>query len=202
MINVLHNRVKERMGEKRFLHTLGVVKMTEYLAEKCLPDMLVELIYAAYLHDITKEIPDEEQFALLKKCPFEIDEDEFASKPIHHSFTAPTVVKKDFPEYSTDRVLSAVQKHTVGDADMSTFDLIIFVADYVEENRTYKSCVRMRDELISGMTDDVSHNVLHLNKIALKIIDLTLDFIKKSGHRTVRKTLLAKEAIERKIKEI
>ena len=202
MIENLHEKVKSRLSEKRFTHTLGVVKMADFLATKCLPDMRYELLCAAYLHDITKELSNDEQEELLAKCPFAITDDERFSKPIHHSYTAPIVIKNEFPEYATDNVLSAVLKHTVADKDMSVFDEIIFVADFIEENRTYKSCIEMRDCLLSSLGDDISSNVIYLHKATLKIINFTLDFIEKNGLRIIEKTLLAKEAIERKIKQI
>lgn len=201
MIKKLHSKVKARLSEKRFRHTLGVVNMADFLASKCLPDMRCELLYAAYLHDITKELSDIEQDTLLEKCPFALTEDELLSKPIHHSYTAPLVIRRDFPEYATENVLSAVLKHTVADADMSVFDEIIFVADFIEENRTYKSCAKMREYVLSSLGDDIDENVMHLHNATLKIIDFTLDFIEKNGLRKIKKTLLAKEALERKIKQ-
>ena len=202
MISKLHSLVKARLSEKRFAHTLGVVKMADYLGEKCLPDMREELAYAAYLHDITKELSDHEQNELLSTCGFELSESERLSTPIHHSYTAPIIIKRDFSEYATKNVLSAVLKHTVLDPDMTVFDEIIYVADFIEENRSYKACVEMREEVLSSLTDSVHENVLALHKATLKILDFTLDFINKKGLYVVDKTVLAKEALERKIKQI
>lgn len=202
MIEKLHALVKSRMGEKRFAHTLGVVKMADYLGAKCLPDMRKELVYAAYLHDITKELSDSEQNELLLQCGFELTDSERLSKPIHHSYTAPIVILRDFPEYATENVLSAVLKHTVLDPDMSLFDEIIYVADFIEENRTYTACIDMRDYVLSSVSDNISDNVMLIHRATLKIIDFTLDFIKRKNLFVIDKTLLAKEALERKIKQI
>lgn len=202
MIDKLHLLVKERLSEKRFAHTLGVVKMANFLGEKCLPDMREELSYAAYLHDITKELPDLEQQKLLLECGFELTENERKSTPIHHSYTAPVVISRDFPEYATENVLSAILKHTVLDANMTVFDEIIYVADFIEENRSYKACVDMRDYVLSALSDNIAENVIHLHKATLKILDFTLDFINKNGLFVVDKTVLAKETLERKIKQI
>ena len=202
MINKLHSRVMERLSEKRFTHTLGVVKMAEYLGKRCLPDMIEELKYAAYLHDITKEVSDDTQNELLSKCGFELTVNERLSKPIHHSYTAPIVIKRDFPEYATENVLSAVLKHTVLDPEMSLFDEIIYVADFIEESRSYKACIEMRDYVISSLTDNTEKNAMLIHKATLKILDFTLDFINKKGLYVVDKTVLAKEALELKIRQI
>ena len=202
MIDKLHSLVKSRLGEKRFLHTLGVVKMADFLGSKCLPEMIEELRYAAYLHDITKELSDDEQNALLSQCGFVLSDSERLSKPIHHSYTAPIIIARDFPEYATENVISAVLKHTVLDADISLFDEIIYVADFIEENRSYKACVEMRDYVLSSLSDDMAKNVMLLHKATLKVLDFTLDFIKRNNLFVVDKTLLARDALERKIKQI
>ena len=202
MIKKLHSLVKARLGEKRFNHTLGVVKMADFLGAKCLPEKREELAYAAYLHDITKELSDDEQNTLLSQCGFDLSESERLSTPIHHSYTAPIVIVRDFPEYAKENVISAVLKHTVLDADLSVFDEIIYVADFIEENRTYKACVEMREYVISSLSDDIRENILLLHKATLKILDFTLDFIKRNNLFVVDKTLLAKDALERKIKQI
>ena len=201
MINELHERVRVRLGEKRFKHTLGVVNAVRKLSQACLPEKEKELVYAAYLHDVTKELSSEEQRELLGRIWQSLDEDEKNSPEIHHSYSAPIVISRDFPEYALPEVLSAVKKHTVGDSDMSLFDEIIFVADYIEENRTYPSCIAMREAVYSSLSDDISSNVLALHRAAVEIIDRTVDYLIRNNLRIINKTILAKEAINRKIRQ-
>ena len=85
---------------------------------------------------------------------------------------------------------------------MSLFDEIIYVADFIEENRTYTACIDMRDYVLSSVSDNISDNVMLIHRATLKIIDFTLDFIKRKNLFVIDKTLLAKEALERKIKQI
>ena len=201
MINKLHSRVKEKLSEKRFAHTLGVVKMAEYLGKKCLPNMIEELMYAAYLHDITKEVSDDTQNELLSRCGFELTENEWLSKPIHHSYTAPIVIKRDFPEYATENVLSAVLKHTVLDPEMSLFDEIIFIADFIEDGRKYDVCREARRDLLSSLEGetDVEKKLCILHLSVLRVIDFTIKYLENKGKAVNSRMLLARKSIARKL---
>ena len=201
-LEFLYNKVKESMSDYRFEHTAGVERAAIALGELYMPNRIDELRAAALLHDITKELSDDTQNDLLSKCGFELTVNERLSKPIHHSYTAPIVIKRDFPEYATENVLSAVLKHTVLDPEISLFDEIIYVADFIEESRSYKACIEMRDYVISSLTDNTEKNTMLIHKATLKILDFTLDFINKKGLYVVDKTVLAKEALELKIRQI
>ena len=149
-VEVLARRVEGRLSAKRFKHSLGVKKCAELLGEKLLPDSVDELAAAALLHDISKELPIREQLKIISESDFVLTEEDARTEGVIHSFSAPEVVKRDFPEYATPSVLSAVLKHTVGAESMSVFDKIIFLSDYIEENRVFDSCSRVRDFMLGG----------------------------------------------------
>ena len=65
----LESSVKSRMSEKRFNHTLGVVSFAKMLAERILPSKVTQIIAAAYLHDIAKEIDRESLKSLVLEIP-------------------------------------------------------------------------------------------------------------------------------------
>ena len=74
------------------------------------------------------------------------------SPPIFHSLSAPSVIERDFPEFYTEDIVSAIYNHTTGDPEMSVFDEIIFIADYIEEGRTYPLCVQLRKQLLGRIS--------------------------------------------------
>ena len=201
-ISELFERVSSEMSPYRFAHTVGVERAALRLGELYLPDDLYELRVAALLHDITKELTVEEHLDILRVNGVEITENILRSPKTLHARTAEFEARRCFPEYATENVLSAVLKHTVLDPDMSLFDEIIYVADFIEENRTYTACIDMRDYVLSSVSDNISDNVMLIHRATLKIIDFTLDFIKRKNLFVIDKTLLAKEALERKIKQI
>ncbi len=146
-LEILRDEVRKRVSEKRFLHILGVERCAERIGKKLLPKKIENLRAAALLHDITKELPASEHINMLQAAGFNLKEEDKATVGVLHSFSAPIVIKKDFPEFAVSDILSAVFKHTVGDKDMSIFDKIIFVSDYAEDTRTYDSCITVRERL-------------------------------------------------------
>ena len=174
----LREKVKERLSEKRYIHTLGVEDMAVKLGVKCLPDRIGELRVAALLHDISKEYSEAEHFELINQHNICLTESDVSTPAIWHSITAPIVIERDFSEYATPSVLSAVRNHTVGDPDMSVFDEIIFLADYIEEGRRYISCKEVREEFfrLASSTDNTMENIYALHKATLSSLDNTIKF--------------------------
>ena len=147
-IDNLRQRVGERLSEKRFLHTLGVEKMALYIGEKIMPERLSELSVAALLHDISKEYSEAEHKNAAKRHNISMSEEDISSPQLWHSITACAAVLDDFSEYATEDILSAVTNHTTGSPDMSDFDSIILLSDYIEEGRKYPNCVSLREAFL------------------------------------------------------
>ena len=200
-IDELRRCVGERLSEKRFFHTLGVEQAAIRLGCFLCPEDIQELRCAALLHDVTKELSHEEQCEILEKERI-TDPDDLSSTSIHHSLTAPYVIKRDFPEFATESVLSAVRRHTTGDADMSAFDQIIFIADYIEDGRTYTACVEVRERLYDalGKAERREDMEAALLVAALSSIDNTVESLVNRSIPIHGRTLLARESIRRKMR--
>ena len=195
-LSLLRIAVAKRMGEKRFLHTLGVESAAKRLGEVLLPDKVYELRAAALLHDVTKELSYEESLLLLKGASEELPEQVLSTPAVLHSFTAPLVIKRDFHEYASEEILSAVRKHTLGDRDMSIFDEIIFIADYVEDGRSYQPCVSVRDKLFSSLLEE---GVTALHKACVEAIRNTECSLIEKGKTVNPISALAKTSLLSKI---
>ena len=158
-LETLSQHVGERLSQKRYAHTLGVVAAAKKIAQYFDKIDISEIVAAALLHDITKE------YSVAEHQKHISEDDSCDTVEVLHSFSAPSVIRRDFPTYATDNVLRAVCRHTVGDPDMTLFDEIIFIADYVEDGRTYPSCVAARHRLYSQLADangaDECEAVLH-----------------------------------------
>jgi HD superfamily phosphohydrolase YqeK len=98
------------------------------------------------------------------------------SEPVFHSFTAPVVIKSEFAAFATDNVLSAVFYHTTGAPDMSLFDEIIFVADYIEQGRKYEHCKLVRKTLYDAFSasKDREECVMHLHNATIMALEHTI----------------------------
>jgi predicted HD superfamily hydrolase involved in NAD metabolism len=172
--------IAERMSEKRYSHTLGVAAAADKIATYCLPDSRDGIIAAALLHDVAKELDTAQALDIIRNHTDFTDSD-LLCEAAHHSLAAPYVIISDFPEYASKDILSAVRNHTVGSPDMTLFDEIIFVADYVEEGRAYGDCIRAREALFSAMASarDREECILHLHRITREILDYTITYVIK-----------------------
>ena len=199
-VKALERKVSERLGERRFLHTKGVANCAAKLAELCGIDSKIEAEIAAYLHDITKEYSCEEQLSIIKEYNIILDAEDVKSPAVLHSFTAEAIIKSDFPEFATDKILSAVRYHTLGSPDMTEFDEIIFLADFIEETRSYPACVELRKFVFSNMKDgNAEANILLLHRAVISAIDATVKNLTQNNRFVNSKNLLTKEALLSKI---
>ena len=123
-IEKLRVEVGARLSDKRYAHTLGVERAAVRIGEYCLPDKITELAVAALLHDVAKEMPREDQLAAMERSGIAFTAEDYDSHALYHAFAACVLVREEFSDIATDDILSAVFKHTSGDAEMSVFDEI------------------------------------------------------------------------------
>lgn len=171
----LRAAVGKRITGKRFLHTLGVEKEIAKLGEVYLPKDILRLRAAALLHDITKEKSTDEQIALCRSFSIPLQASDLLSPKILHAWTAAAVISREFPAFADPDVLDAIKKHTTGASRMSLFAKLLYLADYIEETRTFPDCVALRQafwEPLSQLSRD--RYIPHLNQILLRSFNLTI----------------------------
>ncbi len=194
-LDALRDRVRGRLSDKRFAHTAGVEQSVKQLAGILLPRCTDELRVAALLHDITKEYSSEEHMALLHKHGMILSENDRHAPALLHSMTAPLVIQRDFPDFATEAVLSAVACHTTGKVGMSIFDKIVFVSDYIEEGRTYTACVAVRNRLFDMLSDGETPPLHALNAAVVAAMDNTIVSLIGRGAVVSEQTFLARNAL-------
>lgn len=173
-LSALSAEVGTRLSEGRYRHTQGVEQMAARLGALFFPpDTVRALRAAALLHDIAKELPKEEQLSLIRESGFAVTEEDVSSPTLYHAFAAPALIRRDFPCFATEEILRAVFFHTTGDAEMNTFEKIIFLTDFIEEGRTYPSCVRTRERLFSALGKEMPPERA-LDDAVLFTLDLTI----------------------------
>ena len=194
-IESLRREVSERLSEKRFVHTLGVEKMAVRLGELCLPDMIDKLHVAALLHDISKEYSEAEHFFVTKKHNIVFSDAELYEPALWHSFTAAAVVIDEFPTYADEDVLTAVYNHTVGSPDMSVFDEIILLSDYIEEGRTYQNCIDVREKFFRDIEKSKNYNerLIALHEATIDSFNNNINKFISRGKSFHERTLLTRD---------
>jgi predicted HD superfamily hydrolase involved in NAD metabolism len=194
-IRAVSNEVRKRMSEKRFLHTNSVLKAANRIGSFFESIDLSELSIAALLHDITKELPYEKQLELLEKSGVSISQEDRETPAVLHSLSAPIIIKRDFSKYATESILSSVKNHTMGEAEMSVFDRIVFIADYVEDSRSYESCKIVRKSLYDALSlgNSTKTNEYFLNKAIYDSIVFTENEVLNKGRKLNSKSKDTKE---------
>lgn len=179
----LRERIKEHIGGKRLSHTYGVEREITRLSEIYAPDIEYELRAAALLHDITKPLSLEEQLKLCDEYLIEYSSGDTLMPKTFHAKTACEVIRRKFPEFFTETVYSAVLYHTTGQADMSVAEKLLYLADYIEDTRTFPDCVELRNyfyDRIDFATDDTARDKL-LRETLILSFDMTIKGLIEDG---------------------
>ena len=200
-IAALRCEVCKRLSKNRFDHTIGVEEMAVKIGEKCLPDMIDKLRVAALLHDISKEYSEAEHFELINKHNITVTEYERRSAALWHSITAPCVVMDEFSDYADSDIISAVKNHTVGSPDMSVFDEIICLADYIEYGRRYQVCIDLREKFLGELyaAHSSEEAILALHRANVIALENTMEDLISRGMEVHENSILTREAILAKL---
>ncbi|MDY0234670.1 MAG: bis(5'-nucleosyl)-tetraphosphatase (symmetrical) YqeK [Gudongella sp.] len=167
-MEILQNKVQEKLGEDRYKHSLNVLETALKLAKYYnIPEEEVQI--AALLHDYAKELTLDE----VKKLGVEHDfsnEDNFKMyMNLIHGELASLLAKSDFGIEDID-ILNAIRYHTTGRENMSILEKIIYLADVIEPSRDFDKLNSIREMAY-----------VNLDKAILMAMDSTLDYLIKTG---------------------
>lgn len=136
--------LRGRLTEKRFIHSLNVAKSAKELA----------LIYGsdpekAYtvglIHDCCKDVAAGLQLSYMIENGVELSKWEINVTKLYHAMCGKVYAQKEFGVTDED-MLNAVRYHTTGRKDMSLLEKIVFIADFISEERDYDGVEIMREK--------------------------------------------------------
>ena len=132
-----------------------------------------------------------------------MDEEVANSYPTQHAISAALEIPERYPEFASPELIGAVRYHTTGRPNMTLCEKIIYISDYIDFTRTYSECIKLRDMFwgvdVANMSEE--KRILHLDKVILESIDLTvLDLIHR-GHVISTETLNARNQLILTIKK-
>lgn len=203
-IDELRERVAAVLSAKRMSHVLGVEDMAVRLGRLYFGDDAEAygiLHAAALLHDVTKELTDIEQLAILESCSVKPSPQELASMPTIHALTGALIIPEYYPEFADERVIAAVRYHTTGRVGMSMFEKIIFLADYIEETRPYPPCTALRKDFFAAAPEcmESTERIRLLDRAILRSVEDTVSHLRKSGSAIHPATLAVREELKRRV---
>lgn len=175
-VDALKEKIKPFLDERRMVHTLGVEKEVAFLGGIYCPEKTEKLRISALLHDITKKDNYDKQLQYCREFGIMNSISSLRAPKILHSKTAAALIGKEFPKFDDEEIVSGVRWHTTGRYGMSLFEAIIYLSDYIEENRTFPDCVNLRYYFYSGIREG-RDPMLHLYDTLVLSFDTTIKLL-------------------------
>lgn len=194
MLTELRAAIAAHMSPKRFHHTLAVEAMTERLCAVLCPEETMKLRAAALLHDLTKEKSASEQIEICERYGLTVTEEDRRSPKTLHARTAAAVIPTEFESFADPTIVSAVRWHTTGRADMTLPEKILYLADYIDDSRTFESCVRLRHHFwdTDPAACDMQTRLSNLRRTLILSYDLTITDLIERGKTVAIDTIEAR----------
>ena len=152
LIDQLESDLKSHMyhkNPKRFAHSISVGHCAETLAQAYGADMLSARV-AGILHDWEKLLPDAETIELAERFRIQTEAPYQKIVGLLHGPLAAKTLPAIYP-WLSEQILSAIQKHTAGDYQMSKLDKILYVADLIEPLRPdFEAVATVREVYLQG----------------------------------------------------
>lgn len=145
--------LKERLTPRRYIHSLNVAESATMLARIYGADE--EKAYTAGLvHDSCKDMPAGLQLSYLLENKVEMTDLEINTAKLYHAMSGKVFARKEFGIEDED-MLNAVRYHTTGRRGMSLLEKIIFVADFISDERDYNGVEIMREKAVRSLDEAI-----------------------------------------------
>ena len=131
-----------RLSAGAFAHSTRVAQAAAELAQRVGVDAELARM-AGLLHDWNREVPWEDLMSAAVAAGVEVTEADAAVPYLLHARTGALALREMFPALQAE-VVSAVARHTVGSAEMTDLDKVVYIADMIEPGRVYDGVESLR----------------------------------------------------------
>ena len=145
-MEVIKANVRNFLDEKRYEHVKRVAKCAVELAKIYgVPVEKVET--SAWLHDVAKFFDLSVMIDLTKGKYPEVADKMSQSTAVLHGFAGAEFVRQNYDLFGVDdeEILDGIKYHTIGCDNMSTLAKIIYLADAIEEKRSWEGVEKARE---------------------------------------------------------
>lgn len=160
-------KLSDKLNKKRYLHSIGVMDTAACLAMKYGYDVN-KARYAGILHDCAKNFSDEKLLDKAEKYGIRLSDVEKDNPDLLHSKVGMFVARDEYDIQDED-ILNAIYCHTTGKPGMNMLEKIIFIADYIEPNRT--SELPMMEEIRKMAFNNMNKCIVMICENSLKYLD-------------------------------
>lgn len=145
--------LKERLSERRYIHSLNVADSAVELARIFGADEQKAYI-AGLVHDSCKDMSVGLQLSYLLENKVELTALEISAPKLYHAMSGRLFAEKEFG-IDDEEVLDAVRYHTTGRKGMSLLEKIIFIADFISAERDYDGVDVMRQKAVVSLEEAI-----------------------------------------------
>lgn len=160
--------IKEHLGDKLYLHSLGVAETAAALASHYGADRRRAYL-AGLLHDYGKAYSREELCLKAERHGLQLDRITLGEKRLLHAPVGAVLLcfEAGLKDY---QILRAVADHTTGHEKMTLLGKVIYLADLVEPGRDYDGVGKLRHIAFKG-----------LDAVLLAAVDQTIESVIRRG---------------------
>lgn len=176
-----------KMKKTRINHTYRTVKAAVRLAMRYGVD-IDKTVTAAMLHDVGKYADEK----TLEKNGVKVDKKVYSlPEAIVHAPIGAQIAKQ-YLGIKDKEIVDAIAEHTTGSPDMSALSKVIFLADYIEDGRSFENLDLIRkkafESLDGGLIAALENTVDYLRRENMRIAPQTLEALEfyRGGGKTRR----------------
>lgn len=137
----MDDAIRKELSKDRYEHTIRVYETAKILA-KIYGEPLEDVKVAALLHDYAKCQSETRLREQIEKYHLPQNLLQY-NKELWHAPVGAMIAKEKFG-VTKSTILHAIYYHTTGRKNMSTLELVIFVADYIEPRRNFPGVEEVR----------------------------------------------------------
>ena len=145
--------IEQKLNPKRYQHSLNVAKSAVSLAKHFGADEQKAYI-CGVLHDVMKNSSQQEQLAVIEQAGEKMTDLEMSNPKLWHAIAGAAYMKIILSIDDAD-MISAVRFHTTARANMTMLEKVIYIADYISEDRDYNGVDDMRQKALSNIDSAV-----------------------------------------------
>ncbi len=179
--------LQQTLSKKRYDHSIHVANMAVELAQ-IYGSNIDKARIAGLIHDCAREMPNEKLIELIRLEGNEPDSVSLVQKELLHGPAAIYLCKNKF-FIEDEEILSAVQFHTTGKANMTMLDKIIYISDMIEVGREFPGVKELRNLAI-----------MNINSVLLKSFDATISYLIQKQRMIHPDTINARNYLIRNLK--
>jgi predicted HD superfamily hydrolase involved in NAD metabolism len=145
--------IKGMLKPDRYRHSLNVAKSAVLLAKRY-GENEDKAYVCGVLHDMMKNTDLKEQQKIMRQAGISLMPIEENNPKLWHAISASAYMKL-YLNIEDDHMLNAVRYHTTARPGMTPLEKIIYIADYISDDRDYDGVEKMRQKAFEDIDEAI-----------------------------------------------